>query len=77
MVGARGETLVVNLPGSPRGAAESLAARLQAMNRDDLLVMARRARKLGRLQAAAAVADAIEQQVQPAYQRYYDFFTKT
>lgn len=46
--------------------AESLAARLQAMNRDDLLVMARRARKLGRLQAAAAVADAIEQQVQPA-----------
>jgi UDP-N-acetylglucosamine--N-acetylmuramyl-(pentapeptide) pyrophosphoryl-undecaprenol N-acetylglucosamine transferase len=43
--------------------AESLANRIQNLNRDALLAMAVKARALARPQAAAAVADAIEQQV--------------
>ncbi|HYR26658.1 MAG TPA: undecaprenyldiphospho-muramoylpentapeptide beta-N-acetylglucosaminyltransferase [Aquabacterium sp.] len=55
----------VHLPQAELSAA-SLAERLQALHRDDLLTMARRARSLGRPQAAAAVADAIEQHVKPS-----------
>lgn len=45
--------------------ADSLARQLQALQRDQLLSMAKRARGLARRQSAAAVADAIEQFVQP------------
>jgi UDP-N-acetylglucosamine--N-acetylmuramyl-(pentapeptide) pyrophosphoryl-undecaprenol N-acetylglucosamine transferase len=46
--------------------AQSLAARLSALTRSNLLTMAKRARGLARLQSAAAVADAIEQHVKPS-----------
>lgn len=45
--------------------ATSLAQRLQSLQRRDLLAMANKARGLARLQSAAAVADAIEQNVKP------------
>jgi UDP-N-acetylglucosamine--N-acetylmuramyl-(pentapeptide) pyrophosphoryl-undecaprenol N-acetylglucosamine transferase len=45
--------------------ADTLARQLQSLQRDELLTMAKRARALARNHAAAAVADAIEQLVQP------------
>jgi len=48
---------------------EALAQRLMALNRDDLLTMASKARALARLQSAAAVADAIEQNVKPSSEK--------
>ncbi|MGE5452859.1 MAG: undecaprenyldiphospho-muramoylpentapeptide beta-N-acetylglucosaminyltransferase [Acidobacteriota bacterium] len=45
---------------------QMLADQLRQLNRPDLLVMAKRARGLGRPQSAAAVADAIEQLVKPS-----------
>lgn len=45
---------------------QMLADQLRQLNRQDLLVMAKRARGLGRPQSAAAVADAIEQLVKPS-----------
>ncbi|MFY9458993.1 MAG: glycosyltransferase, partial [Aquabacterium commune] len=49
--------------------AETLAARLQSLQRPDLAEMAGRARALARHQSAAAVADAIEQFVQPSNEK--------
>lgn len=43
----------------------ALAAQLESLQREPLLLMAQRARALARHQSAAAVADAIEQRVQP------------
>jgi UDP-N-acetylglucosamine--N-acetylmuramyl-(pentapeptide) pyrophosphoryl-undecaprenol N-acetylglucosamine transferase len=54
----------VHLPQAELNPA-SLAQRLQALKRPDLLAMASKARSLARLQSAAAVADAIEQHVKP------------
>jgi UDP-N-acetylglucosamine--N-acetylmuramyl-(pentapeptide) pyrophosphoryl-undecaprenol N-acetylglucosamine transferase len=45
--------------------ADTLARQLQSLQRDELLTMAKRARGLARNHSAAAVADAIEQLVQP------------
>lgn len=45
---------------------QALAQRLMALNRPELLNMASKARALARVQSAAAVADAIEQHVQPS-----------
>ena len=55
----------VHLPQAEMSAA-SLAQRLQGLQRDELLAMARKARGLARLQSAAAVADAIEENVKPS-----------
>ena len=44
----------------------SLAQRLQGLQRPDLLAMAEKAHGLARLQSAAAVADAIEENVKPS-----------
>ena len=49
--------------------AETLAAKLQSLQRPDLAEMAGRARALARHQSAAAVADAIEQFVQPSKEK--------
>ncbi|MBT9611521.1 undecaprenyldiphospho-muramoylpentapeptide beta-N-acetylglucosaminyltransferase [Aquabacterium sp.] len=49
--------------------AETLAAKLQSLQRPDLAEMAGRARALARHQSAAAVADAIEQFVQPSNEK--------
>ena len=49
--------------------ADTLAAQLQALQREALLAMATRARALARHQSAAAVADAIEQFVQPSKEK--------
>ena len=43
-----------------------MAEQFTKLNRQDLLVMAKRARGLGRPKSAAAVADAIEALVKPA-----------
>lgn len=54
----------VHLPQTELSPA-SLAQRLQALNRADLLTMAQQARALARTRSACAVADAIEQHVKP------------
>ncbi|WP_290866939.1 undecaprenyldiphospho-muramoylpentapeptide beta-N-acetylglucosaminyltransferase [Aquabacterium sp.] len=54
----------VHLPQTELSPA-SLAQRLQALNRADLLTMAQSARALARPRSAAAVADAIEEHVKP------------
>ena len=49
--------------------ADTLARQLQSLQREQLLTMAKRARGLARNHSAAAVADAIEQLVQPTKQK--------
>ena len=55
----------VHLP-QPELSAASLAQHLQSLQRSELLSMAEKAHRLARLQSAAAVADAIEENVKPA-----------
>jgi UDP-N-acetylglucosamine--N-acetylmuramyl-(pentapeptide) pyrophosphoryl-undecaprenol N-acetylglucosamine transferase len=55
----------VHLPQSDLS-PQKLAEQFTKLNRQDLLVMAKRARGLGRPKSAAAVADAIEALVKPA-----------
>lgn len=55
----------VHLP-QPELSAASLAQHLQNLQRSELLSMAEKAHRLARLQSAAAVADAIEENVKPA-----------
>ena len=55
----------VHLPQSDLS-PQKLAEQFTKLNRQDLLVMAKRARGLGRSKSAAAVADAIEALVKPA-----------
>jgi UDP-N-acetylglucosamine--N-acetylmuramyl-(pentapeptide) pyrophosphoryl-undecaprenol N-acetylglucosamine transferase len=57
-----GHGAAIHLP-QPELTAESLAQRLQALNRGELLTMAMHARALARPQAAAAVAQEIEKLV--------------
>jgi UDP-N-acetylglucosamine--N-acetylmuramyl-(pentapeptide) pyrophosphoryl-undecaprenol N-acetylglucosamine transferase len=55
----------VHLPQTEMSAA-SLAQHLQGLQRPELLAMAEKAHRLARLQSAAAVADAIEENVKPS-----------